>query len=132
MSLTITLIRGLPGSGKSTLAKTLPGVHLEADMFFVNPQGEYQFRPELIKQAHQWCQEQSDYWLSQGCDIVVSNTFVRQWEMTFYRKLAKKYGATLNILVCREQYRNVHGVDEKTIAKMRRQWQEHPKTKSVH
>lgn len=129
MSLTITLIRGLPGSGKSTLAKTLPGVHLEADMFFVNPQGEYQFRPELIKQAHQWCQEQSDYWLSQGCDIVVSNTFVRQWEMTFYRKLAKKYGATLNILVCREQYRNVHGVDEKTIAKMRRQWQEHPQNK---
>lgn len=131
MSLTITLIRGLPGSGKSTLAKTLPGVHLEADMFFVNQHGDYHFRPELIGQAHDWCQAQSEYWLSEGHNIVVSNTFVRQWEMAFYRKLARKYQAKLTIMVCREQYGNVHGVDDKTIAKMKKQWQEHPKVNSA-
>lgn len=65
----LTLIRGLPGSGKSTLAKTLSAVHLEADMYFVNPQGEYHFRPEHLAQAHEWCQQQTEYWLQQGKDV---------------------------------------------------------------
>ncbi|TYW41681.1 ATP-binding protein [Vibrio cholerae] len=120
----LTLIRGLPGSGKSTLAKTLPAVHLEADMYFINPQGEYHFRPEHLAQAHEWCQQQTEYWLQQGKDVVVSNTFVRHWEMAVYRKLALQYRAKLTILVCRERYQNVHGVDEATVEHMRQQWQE--------
>ncbi|EGQ99607.1 hypothetical protein VCHE48_2835 [Vibrio cholerae HE48] len=120
----MTLIRGLPGSGKSTLAKTLSAVHLEADMYFVNPQGEYHFRPEHLAQAHEWCQQQTEYWLQQGKDVVVSNTFVRHWEMAEYRKLARQYRAKLTILVCRERYQNVHGVDEATVERMRQQWQE--------
>ncbi|PAR27537.1 ATP-binding protein [Vibrio metoecus] len=120
----LTLIRGLPGSGKSTLAKTLPAVHLEADMYFVNEQGEYHFRPELIAQAHEWCQQQTEYGFQQGKNVVVSNTFVRHWEMVVYRKLARKYRAKLTILVCRGRYQNVHGVDEATVERMRQQWQE--------
>ncbi|HGH6016505.1 TPA: ATP-binding protein [Vibrio mimicus] len=120
----LTLIRGLPGSGKSTLAKTLPAIHLEADMYFVNEHGEYHFRPERLAQAHQWCQEQTEYWLQQGKHVVVSNTFVRHWEMAAYRKLARRYQAKLTILVCRESYQNVHGVDVATVERMRQQWQE--------
>ncbi len=108
--LTLTLIRGLPGSGKSTLAKTLKGVHLEADMYFVNSNGEYQYRPEAIGDAHQWCQNQTDYWLNQGKNVVVSNTFVKHWEMSVYKKLARKYKAKLVFFVCRESYGNIHGV----------------------
>lgn len=122
--LTLTLIRGLPGSGKSTLAKTIPAVHLEADMYFVNEQGEYQYRPEEIGDAHQWCQQQTDYWLQQGKSVVVSNTFVKQWEMTVYKKLARKHKAKLNIIVCRELYGNIHGVDDEVIERMRKDWQE--------
>lgn len=122
--LTLTLIRGLPGSGKSTLAKTLPAVHLEADMYFVNEQGEYQYRAEEIGDAHQWCQQQTDFWLQQGKSVVVSNTFVKQWEMSVYKKLARKHKAKLNIIVCRELYGNIHGVDDEVIERMQKDWQE--------
>lgn len=122
--LTLTLIRGLPGSGKSTLAKTIPAVHLEADMYFVNEQGEYQYRTEEIGDAHQWCQQQTDFWLQQGKSVVVSNTFVKQWEMSVYKKLARKHKAKLNIIVCRELYGNIHGVDDEVIERMRKDWQE--------
>ncbi len=101
MPLTLTLIRGLPGSGKSTLAKTLPGVHLEADMFFENAQGEYHYRPELISKAHEWCQQECERVLAQGNSVVVANTFVRHWEMVAYKKLARKYRARLVTKVCR-------------------------------
>jgi len=121
---TLTLIRGLPGSGKSTLAKTLPGVHLEADMYFVNSDGQYHYRAEKIRDAHLWCQKQTNYWLSKGKSVVVSNTFVRQWEMDAYKKLAKKHNAQLSIIVCRGSYQNVHGVDEHTVQRMRKEWQE--------
>ncbi|MFV0447151.1 MAG: ATP-binding protein [Vibrio sp.] len=122
--LTLTLIRGLPGSGKSTLAKTFEGIHLEADMYFVNQQGEYRYRPEAIGEAHQWCQNQTDYWLQQGKNVIVSNTFVKLWEMSAYETLAKKYHAKLNIIVCRESYGNIHGVREDVIERMRKEWQE--------
>ncbi len=123
MTITLTLIRGLPGSGKSTLAKTLPAVHLEADMYFVDSEGVYEYQAEKIADAHQWCQKQTEYWLKKGKSVVVSNTFVKQWEMSVYKKLAKKYRAKLEILVCREQYGNIHGVEPETVERMRRDWQ---------
>lgn len=128
--LTLTLIRGLPGSGKSTLARQLvnaslqPVVHLEADMYFVDHQGSYLFQPELIKQAHQWCQAQCALALKQKQHVVVSNTFVKQWEMKVYRELAKQHDASLVIKTCTGKYLNIHDVPETTIKKMRQQWQE--------
>ncbi|CAH0525657.1 AAA family ATPase [Vibrio hippocampi] len=119
----LTLIRGLPGSGKSTLAKTLSGHHLEADMFFVDQQGEYQFDLERLPAAHLWCQQQTERLLAEGKDVVVSNTFVRRWEMKPYQQLATKYRAELQVVVCSGNYPNVHGVSTTTIEKMRRRWQ---------
>ena len=58
---TLTLIRGVSGSGKSTFAKTLNGIHLETDMYFIDPvTGEYNWDGEKIKQAHEWCQDRVD------------------------------------------------------------------------
>ncbi len=124
MMITLTLIRGLPGSGKSTLAKTLPGVHLEADMYFIDSKGQYHYRPERISAAHRWCQKQTEYWLKKGQSVVVSNTFVRHWEMSAYKKMAKKHGAQLKVIVCRKQYGNIHDVDEAIIRRMQKDWQE--------
>lgn len=124
MVLSLTLIRGLPGSGKSTLARKLPGKHIEADMYFINDQGEYCYRPNAISQAHLWCQQQTEYWLAKGESVVVANTFVRQWEMEAYRYLAQKYHAQLVIRVCRGSFDNIHHVDAATVARMRKQWQE--------
>ncbi|MGF1755710.1 ATP-binding protein [Vibrio makurazakiensis] len=120
----LILIRGLPGSGKSTKARGYSAIHLEADMYFLNDDGEYQFDPLKLPQAHQWCQNQAEQYLKQGEDVVVSNTFVKQWEMTFYRKLAKRYKAQLIVEVCRGQYQNIHGVSDDVIKRMKRDWQE--------
>ncbi|WP_411991670.1 AAA family ATPase [Agarivorans sp. DSG3-1] len=121
---TLTLIRGLPGSGKSTLAATIDAVLLEADMYFVNKHGEYLYQAEQIAQAHQWCQRETERELALGNDVVVANTFVQQWEMQSYRDLAIKYQAELKILVCKGEYQNVHGVNERVIEAMRKKWQD--------
>jgi adenylate kinase family enzyme len=42
-------VRGVAGSGKSTFAKTLVKkdyCHKEADMFFVDREGNYKFEPQ--------------------------------------------------------------------------------------
>ena len=122
--LTLTLIRGLPGSGKSTLAKQHCARHLETDMFFVDGDGVYCFQPELIKQAHQWCQSQCELLLKKKLSVVVSNTFVQRWEMEHYRHLAKKYGAKLIIKTCTGKYSSIHNVPKSTIQKMKKSWQE--------
>ncbi len=119
----LILIRGLPGSGKSTLAKTLDAVHLEADMFFINENGDYLFDPTRLKEAHAWCQKQCAEHLSKGENVVVANTFIKQWELDVYRELAKKYQAALSIRTCVGHYGNLHQVPAKTLAKMKRTWQ---------
>ena len=121
--LTLTLIRGLPGSGKSTLAKTLEAVHLEADMYFVDNKGNYCFNPILLKKAHQWCQEKCEQNLKKGNNVVVSNTFIKQWEMDAYRAIALHYKALLDIRVCSGAYDSIHDVPIATIMKMKREWE---------
>ncbi|MFA0085604.1 AAA family ATPase [Vibrio sp. 10N.261.51.F12] len=120
----LILIRGLPGSGKSTLAKSFDAVHIEADMFFLNDKGQYQYDASCIEQAHLWCQGETEKQLKLGKDVVVANTFVRRWEMKVYQQLAKRYKATLEVKVCKGQYQNIHGVSDAVIDKMRRRWQD--------
>jgi len=122
--LQLTLIRGLPGSGKSTLASKLNAIHLEADQFFIQENGVYLFNQPKLKAAHKWCQNQCEYHLKQGHDVVVSNTFVRRWELEPYLKLAKQYNASLIIKTCTEKYANIHDVSENAIQKMSESWEE--------
>ncbi|MBY6196511.1 ATP-binding protein [Vibrio hangzhouensis] len=120
----LTLIRGLPGSGKSTLAKTLPGKHFEADMFFIDDNGDYHYDSDKIEQAHLWCQSEAEKALANGEDVVIANTFVRLWEMKAYRTLAKRYRAQLEVIVCNGSYPNIHGVSDEVVDRMRRRWQD--------
>lgn len=122
----LILIRGLPGSGKSTMAiNNFPDFkHVEADMFFRLETGEYKYDPLKIKEAHKWCQERTEYLLSKGYDVVVSNTFIRHWEMLFYKELAHKMGIELRVIICKGDYKNIHNVPESVIAKMRQNWED--------
>ena len=125
MSVTrLTLIRGLPGSGKSTLAKTIDAVHLEADMYFVDQKGNYNFNRTLLKKAHNWCQKKCEEVLIEGQSVVVSNTFIKQWEMEPYRELARKHQAILEIRVCMGNYKTIHNVPRNTIINMQREWED--------
>lgn len=119
----LTLIRGLPGSGKSTLASTYQTAHFEADMYFALTTGEYHFDPLQLEDAHQWCQAQTEATLKNGQDVVVSNTFVRRWEIKPYYQMAKRLGAEFEVIECLGQYQNIHGVSQAVIEKMRSRWQ---------
>ena len=114
------LLRGLPGSGKSTLAKSLGGKHLEADMYFIDSEGEYKFDADKLKRAHNWCQSNTELAMALGEKIVVSNTFTQEWEMKPYFELAEKYGYRVYSLIVENRHGGVneHGVPEESLQKM--------------
>jgi predicted kinase len=121
MEKVLYIVRGIPGSGKSTFAKTLGGQHYEADMFFIDEEGNYQFDATKIKDAHQWCQGfvKSDMILEYP-KIVVSNTSTQEWEMKPYFDMAKEYGYTVFSVVVENRHggKNTHGVPEDKIEQM--------------
>ena len=124
----LILIRGLPGSGKTTLAKKLSkqlkAKHFEADMYFENESGEYVFDGTKLTDAHEWCFQQTRKWLGKGNTVIVSNTFVRHWEIKRYLQYCEKKGIEVEIKVCREEYQSIHDVPLATVENMRRLWQE--------
>jgi predicted kinase len=119
----LILLRGLPGSGKSTLAKSLGGIHIEADMFFISREtGEYKFDATQLKYAHNWCQGVVETWMEGGDEkIIVSNTFTQEWEMDFYYTLAKTYGYRVYALIVENRHGgiNEHGVPDEKLEQMK-------------
>jgi predicted kinase len=118
---TLILLRGLPGSGKSTLAKTLGGMHIEADMFFMKD-GEYKFDATKLRYAHEWCQDVVENWMDDGEElIVVSNTFTQDWEMDYYYTLAKESGYVVHSVIVENRHGGVneHGVPAEKLEQMK-------------
>ena len=123
------LLRGLPGSGKSTLANQFGDTHFEADMYFINENGEYIFNGADIKKAHQWCQSQVELAMIQNhitygldsSDIIVSNTFTQEWEMEPYYKLAETYDYRVFSLIVENRHggENIHGAPADKIQVMK-------------
>jgi predicted kinase len=119
-------VRGLPGSGKSTFAKSLGGVHFEADMYFVDENGVYNFDPTKIKMAHNWCMIQTQKAMVDGePKIVVSNTFTQEWEMETYFKLANENGYQVYSIIVenRHEGKNTHGVPDDKLKIMKDRFQ---------
>jgi predicted kinase len=122
----LILLRGLPGSGKSTFAKSISDVHYEADMYFVNADGEYVFNPALLKDAHNWCQTMTQIAMEYNTPkVVVSNTFTQEWEMDAYYKLAEKYGYQVNSLIVENRHGGVneHGVPAEALERMKNRFE---------
>ena len=116
------IVRGLPGSGKSTFAKSLGGVHFEADMYFIDENGVYNFDLTKIKMAHNWCMIQTQKaMVDEEPKIVVSNTFTQEWEMDTYFKLAKENNYKVFSVVVENRHggKNEHGVPEDKLQIMK-------------
>ena len=111
------LLRGLPGAGKTTLAKSLGGMHMEADKYFMD-EGEYKFDPSKTRDAHAWCQNAAKVWMTNSVPkVVISNTFTQEWEMDYYFELAKEHGYRVYSLVVENRHGGVneHGVPEEKL-----------------
>jgi predicted kinase len=129
----LILLRGLPGSGKSTLAKIIlqlrntddPEV-LSADDFFENKEGDYNFDPSKIKEAHNYCQFRcSERMRQQKAKIVVANTFTQEWEMDEYFKMAERYNYRIHTVIVENRHgnENVHGVPENKLQQMKNRFE---------
>jgi predicted kinase len=134
MSKLLVLLRGLPGSGKSSFAKHMWSdfVICEADQFFYDSDGNYNFDPSKLRDAHKYCKDKVETFMSDNeknsqfyPEIIVSNTFTREWEMDEYFKLAKKYNYQVVSLIVENRHgnKNVHGVPDSKIEEMRNRFE---------
>ena len=115
------IVRGLPGSGKSTFAKSLDCPHFEADMFFTTENG-YNFVPEKIRDAHDWCYNQVMNAMIDGNEkVAVSNTFTREWEFQKYYDLAKEHNYIVFSIIVENRHGgiNEHNVPDDVLTKMK-------------
>jgi len=132
---TLFAIRGLPGSGKSSVGARL-GTAVAADDYFMDNDGIYRFDPSKLSAAHADCQQRAQRCLALGSDVAVCNTFSQRWELEPYIRIASavyRYPVPARLVVI-DLYdggltdadlavRNLHGVPEVGINRMRLRWE---------
>ena len=120
----LILLRGLPGAGKSTFAKFLQSigtVHIEADQYFTDRNGNYNYDGSKIQEAHEFCQERTKMYLANGSNVVVSNTSTTEKEIKVYQEIADAYGADFISLIVENRHGNssVHSVPDHVMINMK-------------
>lgn len=128
----LIIVRGLPGAGKSTKAKQIVEnmatigedvLHVETDMYFIDPEGNYVFDAQNLGKAHSWCKYKVKNALLSGQDVVVSNTFTTRKELKPYLSMEC---TTLSIFECHENYGSIHDVPRESLNRMANRWQDLP------
>lgn len=123
---TLYLIRGVPGSGKSTFAQQMKRNGMvsqvfEADQYFIDKEGNYQFDVTRLGAAHGWCQDRAEMYLLNGQDVAVSNTSTTEKEVEMYRKITENAGASFVSIVMENRHggENVHNVPADKVQQMK-------------
>jgi hypothetical protein len=116
------LVRGFPGSGKTSFSHYIKAIaYVEADDYFINSEGKYEFDFTKISKAHDYCYNRVKYHLQKGMgDIVVSNVSAKEREVKMYKALANTYNyAFISVIV--ENYHNgksIHKVSTEYLKKI--------------
>ena len=133
----VIIIRGPSGSGKTTLAKKLcdkynNAIFHEADQFFYNKNGKYNFNYRYLDSAHNYCRFYFKKSLqdSQYDAVIVSNTNILLDHIKDYLDLARYH----NIIIYKTkgpwvpeilEDRNKHTVPLKTISRQISNYEPH-------
>ena len=115
----LILLRGVSGAGKSTIAPMFKNaVLVSTDDFFLDEYGDYIFDANSLIINHQKCQLAVDMMMQDNEElIVVHNTFTKDWEMSHYFDLARKYGYAVHTMIVENRHgsKNVHDVPQDAI-----------------
>lgn len=118
MNKTLYILRGVSGSGKTTLAKQLcemtNTISIAADDYHYDNAGNYNFKFENLKAAHNWCRESVEGLMSHNFNVVLHNTNTSEKEVKPYLGLAEKFGYKVVSLVVENLHGNkdVHNVPQ--------------------
>lgn len=97
--------------------------HLEADQYFYDEHGNYNFDVNKLHDAHQRCLLNTRKCLEVGQHVIVSNTFTTRKELKPYFELAKEFNVTPIVLLAQNSFGSVHGVPEEKMQQMRDRFQ---------
>jgi NEDD4-binding protein 2 len=131
---TLFIVRGIPGSGKSTFANHVWNEYAicEADKFFYDKDGNYNFDVSRLREAHEWCRKEVETRMQDNKanpqfypEIVVSNTSTQEWEMRAYFDLAERYGYQVVSLIVENRHggKNTHNVPDEVLENMRKRFE---------
>ena len=118
------IIKGLPGSGKSTLAEALKGengVICEADKYYYDEEGNYNFDPAKMGENHEKCFNAFKDACESGIQRVIqSNTNTAIWQYDKYMDVAKEHGYIVSVVLVENHHGNksIHDVPDETLVKM--------------
>lgn len=132
----LILIRGLSGSGKTEHAELIVGDHegraeITVDRFFEDDNGNYTFDFSRIKEAYEWCKNETKLLLEDEYEVVVvHNSFTRKWEAEPYFDLAKDHGYEVQVISLYDgglndkalSERSLHGLTSHQISEQRKRW----------
>lgn len=139
----LIIVRGAMGSGKSTFSKKLKNklikfgykpidiCHFEADQFFEDEEGNYNFDPSKLWLAHKQCLEKTKKNLLNDKIVIVANTFATKKELKQYLTFADENDIPVAIYRCTGEYQNVHNVPEDVVAAKRKQMEDIPNEEFV-
>ena len=124
---TLYCVRGVSGAGKTSLVAnlilTLPNaVMVAADDEFSLPDGGYSFEPNRLPYAHRNCLKRAEQALADDVEhVFVCNTFTQEWEMKNDFDIAISHDCRIVTLIVENRHggKNVHGVPEATLTKMK-------------
>ena len=117
----LIIVRGIPGCGKSAFSELLSRAICTADDYHTDRKGNYNWLPQNIGKAHDWCKRKCQRFMKAGIEtVVVANTSTQEKEFQPYINMAKRYGYKVFSVVVENRHGgvNTHDVPEETLEKM--------------
>jgi hypothetical protein len=95
---------------------------LEADQYFYDKAGNYNWDGMKIGNAHSWCQNSTYEALEQGKTVIVSNTFTLKRELKPYFNMIQKHERDPTVICLQSNWGSIHGVPDNVLLNMRKRF----------